>query len=65
MAHEREADHADSLEDAWPEHSEALRGVALELGRHALALDQHGDNDGHHADECEEGRSRELVDRSV
>ena len=65
VAHEREADDADRLEDARAEHGEALRGVALELGRHALALDEHGDDDDHHADQREEGRASELVDRPV
>ena len=65
VAHEREADDADRLEDARAEHGEALRGVALELGRHALALDEHRDDDGHHANQREEGRARELVDRPV
>lgn len=65
VAHEREADHADGLEDARAEDREALRGVALELVRDVRALDEHGGDDDQHADEGQPRGARELRDVAV
>ncbi|KIP10864.1 hypothetical protein PHLGIDRAFT_184043 [Phlebiopsis gigantea 11061_1 CR5-6] len=65
VADEREADHADGLEQPGAEHGEPLRRVALQVGRDVRALDEHRRHDDHHADEREPRRARELVDVAV
>ena len=65
VAHEREADHADGLEDPRAEHGEPLVGIALELRSDVRALDEHGGDDDDHADEGEPRRARELGDVTV
>ena len=65
MAHKRETDHANGLEDAWTGDGVAFGRVAFEFGGYGGAFDEDGENDDDHADEREARRPRELVDVAV
>lgn len=65
VAHKREANHADCLEDPISEHGEARARVALQFWGDVGSLDEHGSHDNEHADECQSGCAGELVDVAV
>ena len=64
VAHKREANHANCLEDPIAEHREARARVALQFWGDVGPLDEHGSHDDEHADESKGTRFGQLSRRT-